>query len=826
MSAGDHRQQFVCVHGHFYQPPRENPWLDAIEPQPSAHPYPDWNARITAECYRPNASARIVDGQGRIVDIIDNYERMSFNVGPTLLAWMAREAPDVHRALIDADRKSMDRFGGHGSAMAQAYNHLIMPLATRRDQLTQARWGVADFRHRFGRAPEGMWLPECAVDTASLEALAEAGIAFTVLAPHQAQRVRSPGGTSWIDVSGSRIDTSQCYRCKLPSGRTIDLFFYDGPTSQAIAFEKLLVDGTRFAERLTARGGDGPMLCHVATDGETYGHHHRYGDMALAWALETIDRGDHPGARLTNYAEFRARFGATWQVEIVEDSSWSCAHGVERWRSDCGCNSGGHGDWKQAWRRPLRDALDWLRDRAADVFERHGEPLLRDPWAARDDFVDVVLDRSPASVAAFLCKHGRTGAPAPGSAAEIRILELLELQRHAMLMYTSCGWFFDELSGIETVQILQYAARVCELCERISGEPVEPLMVDRLALAMSNLDKYGDGRGVWAQTVRPARIDLHKVVAHYAVAAAIAVPGDAVRDLHQGQKLYCYELAPRDVTTRRTGKARLVAGTVRCTSLVTHEWDELSFAALHLGEHHVSGGIQTFPGREAWDAEVEELTASFLSADLLAAQRAMDRFFPDTAVSLGSLFGRERDRAIDHILSNSLREAESAFRRVHDENAPLMRYLVNLGVAVPETFRAAAELVLRHRILAELRKETPVFEEVRACIAEAAQVKVELDVSDVAYAAGEALGRMIVHQAARPDDVARLEQLARMAEIAGTMESRVDLWKAQNGCVALREVGLAGWRSRAAAGDAAAIRLWTAFARLCAAVQVYVEEPR
>jgi alpha-amylase/alpha-mannosidase (GH57 family) len=813
---------WICIHGHFYQPPRENPWLDAIEPQPSAHPYPDWNARITAECYRPNASARIVDGEGRIVQIVDNYARMSFDVGPTLMSWFEREAPDVHRALVDADHRSRARFGGHGSAMAQAYNHVIMPLASSRDRCTQVRWGIADFRHRFGRAPDAMWLPECAVDTASLEALAAEGIAFTVLAPHQARRLRAPGGP-WQEAAG-RLDTGRVYVCRLPSGRSIDLFFYDGGTSQAVAFERLLADGNRFVARLV--GDEPPVdddagLRHVATDGETYGHHHRYGDMALAWALSTVDRGDHPGVRLTNYAEFRARFPASWEVEIVEDSSWSCAHGVERWRADCGCSSGGHPGWRQAWRGPLRAALDWLRDRAAALFEREAVVLLEDPWAARDAYIDVLLDRTPERIRAFLALHARRTvqglAPADlGDPEVVRVLELMELQRHAMLMYTSCGWFFDELSGIETVQVLAYAARVCELAEKLGGEPVEAGFVARLATARSNLERYGDGRAIWDQLVRPQRVDLEKVVAHYAVAAATAVSGDDAPD-----GIYAYDVEPIDVMVRRAGKARLIAGRVRCTSRITQEAAELSFAALHLGEHILSGGVRPSRGAVAWRALRDALGDAFASADFLAAQRTIAEAFPAT-FSLASLFRRERDRAIGQILDSSLRDAESAFRRIYDEYAPLMRFLVKLAVPVPETFRDAAELVLRHRVLAALRREVPVYDEVRDCIREADEVKADLDVPEVAYAAGEALHRMI-DRFAGGDDPTLLEQLARMAEIAARMESGVDLWHAQNACVALREQRLPAWRRRAGQGDAAAERLAVAFARLCAAIHVYVE---
>ncbi len=803
--------RLVCVHGHFYQPPRENPWLDAVEPQPSARPYPDWNARITAECYRPNAAARIVDDTGRIIDIVDNYARMSFNVGPTLMSWLAREAPDVHAAVVSSDRASLVRFGGHGSAMAQSYNHLIMPLASRRDQITQTRWGIRDFQHRFGRAPVGMWLPECAVDVPSLEALAAEGIGFTVLAPHQVRRVRPPGG-AWVDVAD--VDPGRLYRCPLPSGRAIDIFFYDGPLSRAVAFEQLLSDGGRLAARLTDHHDktSGVVLRHIATDGETYGHHHRYGDMALAWALTSIDRGDHGGAALTNYAQFRALHPPTWEAEIREDTSWSCAHGIDRWREDCGCASGGNPGWNQAWRRPLRNALDWLRDRANDVFETTGAEVFVDPWAARDDYIDVLLDRG--RLDEFLARHAR---PSLDRSGRVRALQLMELARHAMLMYTSCGWFFDDLAGIETVQILQYAARVCELVAQLGSGPVEDAFVERLATGSSNRADAGDGRQIWREKVLPARVDLRKVVAHYAVMQVVE-DGDV-----EAEDVYCYRVEPRDIIRRRTGKTRLLAGAARCVSGTTGEVAELAFAILHFGEHHLLGGVRPFPATEEWTALARELTDSFLAADHLEAQRMLDGYFSGATFSLGSLFGRERGHVLDTILASELREADAIYRGLYDEYGPLMRYLVRHDLPVPAQFAIAAEVVLRRRVLAALERPVPSFDEVRPCIAEAAQVQVDLDTPEVAYAAGLALHRMIVELARAPEDPSPLERLARMAEIAVAMKSPVDLWDAQNAAWQVRAARLPSWRHRAAAGDPKAARLVAAFVRLAQAIRVLVE---
>jgi len=348
-------ERYICIHGHFYQPPRENPWLEAIELQDSAYPYHDWNERITAECYAPNAVARIVDGDNRIVKLINNYARISFNFGPTLLSWLEAKAPEVYAAILDADRDSQLRFSGHGSALAQVYNHVIMPLANSRDRKTQIRWGIGDFTKRFQRAPEGMWLAETAVDVETLELLAEQDLRFAILAPHQAARLRAIGERQWQPINGIAIDPSRAYRQVLPSGKTIALFFYDGPIARAVAFEGVLSRGEHFVDKLMAgfsNARDWPQLVHLATDGESYGHHHKFGDMALAYALDQIETKQL--ARLTNYGEFLAQHPPTHEVEIAEKTSWSCAHGIDRWWSDCGCNSGAHPDWNQKWRTPLR----------------------------------------------------------------------------------------------------------------------------------------------------------------------------------------------------------------------------------------------------------------------------------------------------------------------------------------------------------------------------------------------------------------------------------------------------------------------------------------
>lgn len=345
----------------FYQPPRENAWLEEIEIQDSAFPFHDWNSRISAECYSPNALARVLDGNKDLIDLASNYARISFNFGPTLLSWMEKREPEVYQAVLEADRVSRGRFGGHGGAIAQAYNHMILPLANARDKVTQVKWGIRDFEKRFGRRPEALWLAETACNTETLEVLADEGMKFVILAPGQCKRVRKIGEEKWQEV-GAGVDPKRAYLCNLPGGKQIALFFYDGPISQGIAFSDTLSSGEKFASRLlsTYNSGEEAQLMNIATDGETYGHHQKFAEMALAYCLKKVE--ETPDVELTVYGEFLAKHPPVYEAQIVENSSWSCFHGVERWRADCGCNSGMKPGWNQKWRGPLRSALDGVRD--------------------------------------------------------------------------------------------------------------------------------------------------------------------------------------------------------------------------------------------------------------------------------------------------------------------------------------------------------------------------------------------------------------------------------------------------------------------------------
>jgi alpha-amylase/alpha-mannosidase (GH57 family) len=806
--------RYLCIHGHFYQPPRENPWLEAIELQDSAYPYHDWNERVSAECYAPNARSRLLDADGRIESIVNNYSRISFNFGPTVLTWMEAHAPDLYRALLEADTESARRYSGHGSAMAQAHGHIILPLANRRDKETQIIWGLRDFRRRFGRDPEGMWLPEAAVDLESLDVMAAHGIRFTVLSPYQAAQVRAPGSRSWRDARGGRVDPSMPYRVRTASGRSIAVFFYDGPISRDIAFQDLLSRGEDFAHRLLGGFDDArarPQLAHVATDGETYGHHKRHGDMGLAYALHYIEsRGL---AKLTNYGEFLERHRPDWEARVLESTSWSCSHGVERWRSDCGCNAG-HPGWNQRWRAPLRAALDWLRDEMAPLFEEHGGGLLANPWAARNDYIDVVLDRSPVTVAAFLDRHASRSLT---DAEKVRTLQLLEMQRHAMLMYTSCGWFFDELSGMETVQVIQYAARAVQLARDVCGVNLEDGFLGLLEAAPSNIPEHRNGRVIYEKFVQPAMVDLPKVAAHFAVSAIFENGSTRSR-------VFCYDVDREDHRTLWEGRSKLGMGHVRVTSGITGESEHLTYGILHLGDHNLMGGVRRFAGDEAYEATKAEIVTAFQQSDLPELVRVMDKSFGRGAYTLRLLFRDEQRRVAKILLEEAMGETEALYRNVYRSHSAMIRMLADLGIPLPRRFQVAADFTLNSELRAALSADPPDPQRVDDLLEEVRRTGIGLDTVTLEFTLRRHIERAARRWIERPTELPSLESFAAVVDVAGRMPFPVDLWLAQNLCFEVLESSYPQMEALANLSDDTA-RAWIErFGELATGLRVRVPE--
>jgi len=782
---------YLCIHCHFYQPPRENPWLEEIELQDSAYPYHDWNERITAECYGPNLAARILDEQQRIARIVNNYSKISYNFGPTLLSWAAEHSPTEYKGIIDSDKQSQKYFSGHGSAVAQAYNHMIMPLASRRDKITQIRWGLDDFVFRFGRPPEGMWLPETAVDLETLDLMAEAGINYAILAPHQAKAVRPLEGGDWRDVSGSKIDPTRAYLVKTPSGRAINLFFYDGPISQAVAFEKLLHDGGGFAARLTGAFSSErtwPQLMHIATDGETYGHHHRHGEMALAYALNTVET--RKTAKITNYGEFLALFPPTHEVLIINNTSWSCVHGVERWRSNCGCN-GGRPGWNQEWRRPLREALDWLRDHVTPRFEALGAKLLSDPWAARDGYISVVLDRTSESRVRFGQQHFARILTAE---EQVTVWKLMELQRHAMLMYTSCGWFFDELSGIETVQVIQYAGRVLQLAEELFGDVIEEQFLERLAAAKSNLPEYGDGAMIYRRYVKPSMVDLEKVGAHYSVSSLFAPYGERT-------DIFSYSVKRLDYHTGDAGKLRMALGQALFTSKITQESEVLTFWVVHFGDHNVAGGVEKSNGPASYEEMLSAISGSFERVDIPEVVRLLDKRFGEKTYSLRSLFRDEQRRIVRTILSATVAEAETAYLQLYEHHAALMRFITSLGTPMPREFTAAVEYAINSLLRRACSAEELDGDRIRNLLREARSSSLSIDKTTIEFQLRRKIDGLAGRFASEPASLDKLLDLKKALLIVRQMPFPINLWSAQNHVYAIQGGLYARTRRRAQRGD-------------------------
>lgn len=763
-------ERYICIHGHFYQPPRENAWLEVIEVQDSAHPYHDWNERISAECYGPNTASRILNEKGVIKNIINNYSRISFNFGPTLLSWMEVYDRITYAAILEADRESVKNFSGHGSAIAQVYNHIILPLANRRDKQTQIVWGIRDFVHRFNRMPEGMWLAETAVDTESLELLASHGIAFTILAPRQAKSIRKIGELLWTGVTTESIDTRRPYLCRLPSGRTITLFFYDGRIAQGVAFSGLLNDGAKFCTHLQASfeaTSDEPQLVHIATDGETYGHHHKHGDMALAFCLDNIDRDST--CKLTNYAEYLAKFPPVYEAEIHENSSWSCVHGIERWRNNCGCHSGGNSGWHQRWRKPLREALDWLRDELVVIYEREGSAILKDPWKARDEYINVILDRTDDTIRKFMATH--CTRPVEMNL----VLRLMEIQRNAQLMYTSCGWFFDEISGIETTQIMQYACRAMQLVTQISEVKLEEEFMKRLELAPSNVPVLDNGAIIYRKYVLPAKTNLQRVGVHYAVASIFEEDPESF-------PVFNYTTRNEIFIRKEAGEHRLVLGVTQVRSNVTRSEKKFAFAVLYMGQHNIIGNISLDMEEDKFAALEGRIVNAFEEGRLGDIIGFMQMYFGSEKYTIWQLFQDEKRKVFNLITEQSMNDLEASLRRIYNRDYPLVNALAQNDTPIPNAYRTTFEYILNADLVRCFLTDKINIREVERILSELVKWKLNIDDREkVERLAGESIFKELKRISGEGERSARrIERLNRLFPLLRNFRINPNLYKTQN----------------------------------------------
>jgi alpha-amylase/alpha-mannosidase (GH57 family) len=761
--------KYICIHGHFYQPPRENAWLEVIEVQDSAHPYHDWNERISAECYSPNAASRILNDKGIIKNIINNYSKISFNFGATLLSWMEVHDRETYQAILEADEESKKNFSGHGSAVAQVYNHIIMPLANKQDKETQIVWGIRDFVYRFKRKPEGMWLAETAVDLETLDLLVDHQIKFTILAPRQAQAFRRIGETdfSLIDEQYA-IDTKRPYLVWLPSGRSIVVFFYDGAISQSVAFNGLLNDGAKFASKLIDSfdsQSNETQLVHVATDGETYGHHHKHGEMALAYALDYIEHNKQ--CELTNYAEFLSKHSPQYEAVIYENSSWSCVHGVERWRSDCGCNTGGKADWNQQWRKPLREALDWLRDELTKIYEREAAKIFRNPWAARNDYIHIILRRNDDTIRKFLKEHCLRDTD------QSTVLRLIEMQRHAMLMYTSCGWFFDEVSGIETTQIMQYACRAMQLVSQIADTNLEEEFLKRLEAAQSNIPIYGNGANVYRKFVIPSKTNLQRVGMHYAVSSIFEEDPDAF-------PVFNYTTSNEVFVKKEAGEQKLALGVTKVKSNVTRSEKKFAFAVIYMGKHNIIGNISLDMEEEKFASMQARMLKAFDESRLGEVIGLMQQYFGPEKYTIWQLFQDEKRKVFNQITQQSMSDLEDSLRKIYNRDYPLVMALANNEIPIPNAYRTTFDYVLNADLLKCFTDKINIkeFERIANEL-----TKWDLQIEDhkkIEQLAGSSIFKELNRIGGERHNFKRVERLNRLFPLLKKFEIKPNLNKSQN----------------------------------------------
>ncbi|MEQ1587891.1 MAG: DUF3536 domain-containing protein, partial [Cyclobacteriaceae bacterium] len=734
----------------------------------SAHPFHDWNTRINHECYAPNAAARIMDAEGWSVKIRNNYNRISWNFGPTLLSWLEENDADAYSMLLRADKRSQELFGGHGSAVAQVHSHLIMPLCNARDKVTQVNWGIRDFEFRFKRKPEGMWLAETAVDTETLEILAEHKIKFTVLAPRQAKAVRKIADVDWTVVNDRSVNTTKAYHCNLPSGNSIVVFFYEGDISQAIAFNGLLNDGKRFADRLLNtidKNDKGPQLVHVATDGETYGHHHKHGEMALAFCLDYIEKEGR--AKLTNYGQFLELCPPQDEAQIIENSSWSCVHGVERWRENCGCNTGKPG-WHQLWRKPLRDSLDWLRENVEMIFEREASKVVKDPWKARNEYINIVLKRSDDNIKRFLKDHAlNDGAPN-------RILRIMEMQRHAMLMYTSCGWFFDEISGIETTQVLQYACRVIQLANQIGEVDLETEFIKQLEAAPSNVSIYENGAVVYNKAVLPSRTNLQRVGIHYAVSSIFEDEPDSLT-------IFNYSTSNDSFIKKEAGEQKLALGITKVKSIVTKSEKKFAFAVIYLGKHNIIGNISLDMEPDKFAGMQFKMVKAFEEGRLGDVIGLMQTYFGPEKYTIWHLFQDEKRKILDMISQESMAELEHSLRKSYNQDYPLINALANNNIPIPNTYKTTFEYVLNADLVKIFQSDKINIKEMERIVAELAKWNLKIDdPRKLSRLAGESIFKELNRIGNERENVKRVQRLNRMFPLLEKFKLEPNFHKSQN----------------------------------------------
>lgn len=694
---------YIVIHGHFYQPPRENPWTELVERQKETFPYHNWNELITYQCYIPNAWARVLNEKNKIVDIINNYSYINFNFGPTLFSWLEKNFPSVIERVLQADRESLEKNDRCGNAIAQVYNHMIMPLAEEKDRFTQVRWGIRFFEKKFGRLPEAMWLPETAIDYPTARVLIECGMKFVILSPLQAKRIKpiDADESSWVDVSDGNIDTGMPYRLFLKNEKGskikekfIDVFFFHHSLSHAISFEKLLKDSISCAnkiEEVIKERKYSPYLVSIATDGETFGHHHPFSEMCIAYLVkyELARRGIKP----VNYSWYLKNNPPTYEVEIKEGTSWSCVHGLGRWKEDCGCNTGAHPDWNQKWRKPLRDTLNWLKGELDSIFEREGADVFKDSWQARDDYIEVIVDPSPGNVERFLSSHLKSK---DDPFKKTKALKLLEMQKFGMLMFTSCGWFFDEISEIQTVQNLRYAGSAIQYVKDLTGRELEEDFLIRLSEAKSNIEEFKDGKGVYEKLVRPSVVDWQKAFARHLILETF---------LEEKEYVFfpTYSIKTAQTEEKEIPGVFLKTGRGGTFHLPTREEKEGVFFLVNFGKHKIYCFVADNLNDDEYLSFKEKVFSEEVDLNFQGIINVVSPFFKKY-FTLKDLPGEDREKILSYLMEERIDEIRKISSTLFDRHIQLIREFVRLGWQIPSEFSFFLTDVLNSRIVEEFEK--------------------------------------------------------------------------------------------------------------------------
>jgi alpha-amylase/alpha-mannosidase (GH57 family) len=803
-------QRFITIHAHFYQPPRENPWLEETELQESVYPYHDWNQRISAECYRPNTASRILDADRKIIDIVNNYSKISFAFGPSLLSWMQKGDPQTYEAILEADRTSRKSFNGHGGAIASCYNHCIMPLATPRDKQTQVLWGIEDFRHRFGRNPEGIWIPELAVDHETLDIIAREGIAFTILSPHQARRIRPKDG-DWSNVEAGPLNTHRPYRFMLPGGRSLAVFFFNKQIADNL--KQLLDNGGTFAARLVSDFSDdgNPQLVSIASDGEAYGHHHRFGDMALAYCIYQLEKENL--AAITVYGDFLDRFPPDCEVEIFEGTSRNCVHGIERWRGDCGCGPPQSPGWSRQWREPLRGAMEWLRDNCDQLYEDMAGRFVVDPWKLRDEYIRIILDRSVALSTALFTAHARIPL-CPDD--RILLTKLCEMERHAQLMFTSSGWMSEDISDMETIQVLMYAARAIQLAQETGSLHLESPFANLCERAMSNKPHQEHGGHVYRNCVQPAVIDLARIGAHYAISSLFENYADETA-------VYCYSIRRDNADRTDLGLRKLAAGKAQISSEITGEHTEVLYIVLHMGDHDMLAGLDAPDAEMAFNRLKQDLWSAFGKSDLTTCIHLIEKHFSSRVFTLWHLFKDERRKILRDILGLPLAEVEASFRQMRERYMPLMQAAKQAHMQIPRALQLIGEYIANADLRKALTAAELDIEGLERSVAEIERFSYTVDRVTIGYDAARIVTACLDSIEPNDNDSHCLSAITKLFRVLRPLSLELNLGRAQNRYFTLGKTAYVWMKSRAEQGDGAARQWIERFAKIGDYLHVRIE---